>query len=307
VVRLLRIGLRQESDCYHFHDPELLPVGLGLRLLGKRVIYDVHEHFPQVAMVRAWVPARLRRPLSWLVDAAERWAARWLSGVVGVVEAQERRFEGRPFAAVKNVPRLDWFRVDERDVADFELLHVGSLSPERGGLVLPEIVRALQGTHPGARLLCIGRFHTAQMEAGFRRRVREYGLEELVHCRTEPVPHDELGGWIRRGRVGLIPGQVSVQNMTPFVPTKLFEYLACGLPVVAGDLPSIRRFHAVADWGVLVEPSDADGYARAAGYLLDHAQMARELGQQGREVVERCFNWETEARKLLDLYARVLA
>lgn len=63
LARLLRAGLRTESDCYHFHDPELLPVGLALRLLGKRVIYDVHEHFPQVALVRAWVPGYLRRPL----------------------------------------------------------------------------------------------------------------------------------------------------------------------------------------------------------------------------------------------------
>lgn len=137
--------------------------------------------------------------------------------------------------------------------------------------------------------------------------MREYGLEELVWCRTEPVPHDELGAWIRRGRIGLIPGQVSAQNMTPFVPTKLFEYLACGLPVVAGDLPSIRRFHAAADWGVLVEPADVNGYARAVGHLLDHPQEAQELGQRGREVVEHCFNWEVEAQKLLDLYVRVLA
>ena len=307
LARLLRASLRTGSDCYHFHDPELLPVGLALRLLGKRVIYDVHEHFPQVALVRAWVPARLRRPLSWGVDATERWVARRLNGVVGVVEAQGRRFRGKPFAAVKNFPRLDWFRPNGRAIADFELLHVGSLSPERGGLVLPEIVSALQKTHPGARLLCIGHFHTAQIEDEFHRRVRGYGLEEQVQCRTEPVPHDELGAWIRRGRIGLIPGQVSVQNMTPFVPTKLFEYLACGLPVVAGDLPSIRRFHAVADWGVLVEPADVDGYARVIGHLLDHPHQARELGQRGREMVEHCFNWEIEAQKLLDLYARVLA
>ena len=58
-----------------------------------------------------------------------------------------------------------------------------------------------------------------------------------------------------------------MQNLTPFVLTKPFEYLACGLP-------SIRRFHAVADWGILVEPAAARAHAWAIGYLLDHPEEA---------------------------------
>ena len=44
--RLLRVGLGADAACFHFHDPELLPVGAVLKLCGRRVIYDVHEHFP---------------------------------------------------------------------------------------------------------------------------------------------------------------------------------------------------------------------------------------------------------------------
>ena len=108
--RLLRVGLGADAACFHFHDPELLPVGAVLKLCGRRVIYDVHEHFPLVAMVRPWVPERLRRPLARLVDWGERAIARYfVTAVVGVVEEQGDRFAKRPFAVVKNYPRLEWY------------------------------------------------------------------------------------------------------------------------------------------------------------------------------------------------------
>ena len=304
--RLLTVGLRIGGDCYHLHDPELLPVGAVLRLLGRRVIYDVHEHFAQVVFIRSWVPAWIRRPLSRGVDLIERLVARCLSGVVGVVEEQERRFRGRPFAAVKNYPRLEWFRRVDSEIPEVELIHVGSLSPERGGLLLLDIVNVLRETHPEVRLLSIGKFHSGYIEEEFWRRLGEYGLEKQVRCQVDPVPYEELGALIRKGRIGLIPGQVSAVHLMPFVPTKLFEYLACGLPVVASDLPSIRAFYSVTDWGMLVEPADARAHARAIGYLLDHPEEARVKGARGRDMVEHGFSWDMEAKKLSALYERIL-
>ena len=114
LFRLWKASQREDADFYHFHDPELLLLGVALRLQGKKVIYDVHEHFPQVVFVRTWVPDILRRPLSFLVDAWERFLACWLSGVVGVVDEQGERFEKCQFAAVKNYPRLEWFQSNGR-------------------------------------------------------------------------------------------------------------------------------------------------------------------------------------------------
>lgn len=304
--RVLLAGWGTRAQIYHLHDPELLPVGLLLRLLGKEVFYDVHEHFPQVALVRGWVPRWLRRPLAALVDRTERFSARWLSGVVGVVEEQGPRFRHRPFAAIKNFPRLEWFPPTNGQArTGAELIHVGSLSEDRGAFFLLEIMRLLGQTHPQARLLTLGPFHTARTEKVFRERLCAYGLDGRVECRTTAVPYRDLGSLIRASRIGLIPGQVSPKNLAPFVPTKLFEYLACGLPVVASALPSIQGFYTAADWGILVAPADAAAHAQAIANLLDHPEEARAKGGRGRVAVETRFNWAQEEQKLLAFYAHL--
>ena len=305
LLRLFAAGLGRRCELYHLHDPELLPMGLVLRLLRRQVIYDVHEHFPQVVHVRCWIPDFLRRPLSRLVDRFERTAACCLNAVVGVVDEQRDRFDHCPFAAVKNFPRLECFpaiqqRVDQEAP---RLIHLGSLSVERGGLFLLDVMKHLRETHPAARLLCVGSFHTEQTRVRFNQMLSDYSLDDRVTVRTERVDYEDLAKTMSGSAVGLIPGQISVQNLFPFVPTKLFEYMACGIPVVASALPSLRSFYRSGDWGELVAPDDAGAHAAAIGRLLDHPEMARAKGERGRQLVEQQYNWDREAEKLLILYS----
>ena len=307
--RLLAEARRVGADIYHLHDPELLPLGCVLKALGRRVIYDVHEDFPAVALTRTWVPRLARRPLSRAVDAVERIGGRLLDGILGVVEEQGARFRQRPFAAAGNYPRLEWFPPSWQAAGPAgtkaELVHVGSLSRERGAPFLLEAMRRVRRTHPRVRLSALGPFQTRAAEAEFRALLREYELTDHVDCRTERLPYDELGAFISGHRIGLIPGQRSARTLAPFSPTKLFEYLACGLPVVASSLPSIEGFRRGGEWGLLADPDDPGDHARAIARLLDDPSEAERMGRAGRRMVESACNWERESRKLLSLYDAV--
>ena len=59
--KCFRSALKTNSKIYHFHDPELIPYGIILRLLGKRVIYDVHEDLPEDIMGKRWIPSYLKK------------------------------------------------------------------------------------------------------------------------------------------------------------------------------------------------------------------------------------------------------
>jgi glycosyltransferase involved in cell wall biosynthesis len=90
-------------------------------------------------------------------------------------------------------------------------------------------------------------------------------------------------------------------------PTKLFEYMACGLPVVASNFPMWREVIEDNDCGLCVDPNDPMAIARALEYLADHPERREEMGRNGRQAVERQYNWQVEADRLLEAYARLIA
>ena len=53
---MLRTAISIDADIYHFHDPELLSVGLSLKKKGRIVIYDTHEDVPRQLLSKTWIP-----------------------------------------------------------------------------------------------------------------------------------------------------------------------------------------------------------------------------------------------------------
>jgi glycosyltransferase involved in cell wall biosynthesis len=87
----------------------------------------------------------------------------------------------------------------------------------------------------------------------------------------------------------------------------VFESWACGLPVIATDLPPIRPFFSGREIGKLVKPGDVKELADAIESLLKSPEAAEEAGKRARQVIQERYNAELEIRKLLSFYGSVLA
>lgn len=113
--RMLKTGrqvykraLECDADIYHFHDPELIPVGLKLKSKGKKVIYDVHEDVPRQILSKQWIPLPLRRIISWAVERIENYAAKQFDCIITATDHIAQRFAllNNHVIAVKNYPVL---------------------------------------------------------------------------------------------------------------------------------------------------------------------------------------------------------
>ena len=90
-------------------------------------------------------------------------------------------------------------------------------------------------------------------------------------------------------------------------PTKLFEYMALGLPVVTSDFSLYRAVVEKYRCGLCVSANDSVSIAHALRYLIEHPAEARAMGERGSLATQTSYNWTSEAHKLVQFYQAILA
>ena len=107
------------------------------------------------------------------------------------------------------------------------------------------------------------------------------------------VPHTDVPFHIAASDFGLLPERVRSLDISPL---KLFEYLSCGRPVVAFDVPGLDIVRTLGT-GILVPPGDPGTLAAAMARLIGSPELVQEMGRTGRAFVERERSWSSVARK----------
>ncbi len=296
------------ADLYLFQDPELLPLALVLKVfLRKRVIYDAYEDFPSMARDSRSVPRLLRASFARIVALAESIAARIFDGVITADPFTLRRLARNDRCrklVFSNFPNLEFFPPPGDDLRPFDVVYRGGLSQRAGTYDLLNAVRLLKSRSRSVRLLLIGYFDNSSEERSFREGIRHRGLSANVELRGR-IPHEEMAQTLSQAKIGVCPLR-STPKFDLNVPVKVFEYWACGLPVVASDLRPIRPYFQTTNSGLLFNPGDVDGLATAIEWLLDHPRLANDMGWNGRTAVVTRFNNDAEIHRLERLLMQIV-
>lgn len=295
------VSLRRPSVA-HFHDPELIPFGLLLKLKGIKVVYDVHENVPQQIMTKHWIPFWLRRSVASLVNITEYFSTKFFDHIITATPTISKRFPEHKTTVVQNFPLLTELITvgcSEFSARPKYVAYVGSITSIRGAR---EMVQALELTknRNNVRLQLAGKFFPIH-------------LEDEVHQLNGWDRVDVLG-WLNRQDVSTLLGQVraglllfhSAPNHIDAQPNKLFEYMAAGLPIIASDFPLWREIIDGAGCGLLVDPYDTRAIAEAIDWILDNPDQAESMGRRGRDAVSAYYNWSSEAEKLMAVYDQLL-
>lgn len=300
-LRLLRAARRTRADLYHVHDPELIPVAIVLKLLGARVIYDAHEDLPRQIAYKAYLPERLRRPIGLIAGAVEQVTARLIDAVVAATPRIAARFPPDKVVTVQNFPLVREF--SEPSEAPYRqrqevVAYVGRITEVVGALVMADAAAIVGGTRP-VRFVFAGPVSDSLADQ-VRTRAGSTGLDL-------PGWQDrgEVASLLRSARVGLVLFQ-PVENYVDAYPTKLFEYMASAIPVVASDFPVWRQIVGGVDCGLLVDPTDPGAVARAIIELLDDPDRAAAMGERGRKAVLEVYRWDVQGARLVERYRAIL-
>jgi glycosyltransferase involved in cell wall biosynthesis len=293
----------RDADIVHFHDIDILP-WMALLSIFRTVVYDVHENYPDEMLAREWIPRLLRRPLYHIVGAAETLLARVVRNCVLVVPAQDVRFAARRLRVIhiRNYATrglLDGVRDDYGSRKD-TVVFTGAHHANNGSLLLLDIAARSRTRGLDLKFLMTDRFSGD----GFRRRllgeIERLGLGDRVVIRPYVAAH-EIMSVLNEGTVAMSPN-LRVPTQEKGIHTKLFEYMAAGLPIIASDLPSQVELIGGAGAGLLARPEEPETFVDALAQLVSDRVRAQQLGVNGQRAFLERYCWETQMPSLLAFY-----
>lgn len=284
----------------HFHDPELIPAGLFLKLCGKIVVYDAHENLPRAILSKAYLgEGRIRRAVARVVGLVEQGAAMIFDGIVTARPDISENFPNRHPCTLRNFPKLS--DLDKSGmVANLvkekpAVIYVGGMSRIRG---VKELIDAF-GYLENVELWLLGSFSD---DGFFQECQRSPGWKKARYFgKVQPY---EVFGYISRADIGIITFWPEPNHLTTLA-TKPFEYMAKGLPLIMSDFPYWRSFFG--DCAIYVDPKAPKEIAQAIRFMLNDPEGCRKSGARNREIIIKEYNWEVEQTKLLSLYERLAA
>ena len=315
LVRVVPRAIRLHGRIYHLHDPELIPLGVVLRLLGYRVIYDVHESVALQILDKHWIPLRMRQGVATLYTLLEKGWVALVDHVVTVGPKQAEPFPIEKTTMIRNFPVFspantieDPSVLDEtpatvevpRVLCSACVAYVGSITLERGVFEMCAAMALFPSTED-VRLVMAGDFRPGSLNEECR---RVPGWDRVDYRGV--VPRAGVNGILHDCRAGIIVFHPRPNHIDAW-PNKLFEYMLAGIPVVASDFPLWREIIEDAECGLLVDPLDPEDIHQAIKSLIDNPNRAAAMGRRGQLAVIEKYNWAQEANKLTDLYGRMFA
>lgn len=280
---------------------DLLPCPLGLLLSHTPTLKTIyHEHDSPSHSSRSpwgrfclWSRRKLALRSSFCILPNQNRAERF---------TQEVGKSGK-IVAVWNCPTQEEILTSprSRDGNDIRILYHGSIVPSRLPLT---VLQALSPLPPFVKLRVIG-YETAGHKGYVQQLLTlavKLGLEDRVEI-LGPMARAEVFACSRDCDIGLslIPKQRGDTNFRYMVgaSNKPFDYLACGLALLVSDLPEWEEMYVKPGYGLACNPEDPRNIGDALQWLINHPEKMREMGERGRQKVEKDWNYESQFLPIL--------
>ncbi len=282
------------AEIFHFHDIELIPVGVLLKLSGKKVIYDIHENNPAALLSRPYMKNEMLKVLlSKTIDIFEKIAVHFFDALITATPDISKRFiKHKPFT-VRNFPILPTY--DEIPNISIEkkkqsIIYVGGMSKIRGIL---ELITAFEQIDE-AELWLLGEFESPEFEQECK---NLKGWDNVKYFgRVKPF---EVFSYIKQADIGIITFLPKPNHITS-LPTKPFEYMACGLPLIMSNFQYWKDLFK--ESSLYVDPESSSDISEKIKLLLSDKKRLAEMGERNLNLAQNEYNWEKESKNLLDAY-----
>jgi glycosyltransferase involved in cell wall biosynthesis len=299
-IAVTRLSLTGRIDVLQVHSPPdfLIVAALLPKLLGARVVLDVHDLSSDMFVMRfankSWAKA-----VEGALQGMERYACRLADVVITVHEPYRRELARRGTPLEKTVVVLNslddnLFPETPREpaAAPFRIVYHGTVTPHYGVDLLVQAFAQVARRIPRARLAVYGEgdavpnlFEVAEAN----------DVANRIEMTGQMLPQVETLRRIAGASVGVIPNLPTQLNRFA-LSTKLFEYIALGIPVVAADLPTIRE-HFDASELMYFRAGEVESLVDALLAVAYDFEAAASRAQKARRRYDEEYAWPLQAQR----------
>ena len=181
--------------------------------------------------------------------------------------------------------------------SDKYVCFVGNLAPWQGVENLVKASPLIFEKEMKVRFLIVG---DGILGETLRMMVKEINMDERFHFLGK-IPYENVPFIINASDVCVAPFIRKRNEKIGLSPLKIYEYLACGIPVVASDIEGVGDFLLETGSGIAVEPENYEALAQGIIELLHKEEVRKVMGRNGRDAVVKEHSWDSVAEKVVEV------
>jgi glycosyltransferase involved in cell wall biosynthesis len=298
-------AIRVNARIYHLHDPELIPCGILLRACGKKVILDIHENIAEDLFDKPWIK---RQKLVFTIFTFFEKIACQMFYIVLAERSYEKRYNKmcKHISTVQNFCDTEFFAPYEKtDYKDtLHLYYIGIILENRGILQILDTIYLLKKEGIQAEFHCVGELYT-DLDRKIKNLKYYKEIENQIHFYGR-LPLEEGYMMAKNMDVGLCliwPMKNSIESY----PTKLFEYMRCGLPIITSNFPLYREVIEENNCGVCIDPLNTDKLKKELIAIHMDVKKSELMAKNGKKTVFEKYDWKSQTpiiSKVYDILSR---
>ena len=293
-LKAIRYCIKHKYDILHCHDLTTLHIGVIMKMIkGRKMIYDSHEHYPSM-LKDMW------KPLYGFGVFIEYIYSLFFDMIITTNSkiANKLKKYKRKIFVVSNFIDLKWY--DQQKIIKTGVktklpivLYEGIIKANRG---LKELIDAKKYMKNKSLFLIVG-------DGPYLQQLEQYTKKQNIKniILTGYKPYNQMPSYIKISTCGVNLLKRSFNNVFGN-PNKIFEYIAGNIPMVVTNLPLMTEVIERANCGVIVKKVKPKEIAEKLDMILENKNKAKQMGKEGRKIVEKFYNWEMQTQSLKNAY-----